>query len=247
MDNRPTPCLNRDRLSYKKIKDSNIDGLQQKVTNAITTNETSFFRDGHPFQAFQKIILNDLISHYLSSFSIPLHKIKIWSAAASTGEEAYSLAMLIHEHLKFNNKENLTPGHFEILATDISTEVLKQAEFGRFSSFKVKRGLTQEMRERYFETDDKYWNVKPSLRQMIKFQHFNLLNSYQSLGSFNLIFCRNVLIYFQQDIREKIFKELHKVLAPNGLLILGSTENMYGIENDFSKEIIDNTLVYRKK
>lgn len=231
---------------YQKIKEPKAQGLKEKITNAITTNETSFFRDGTPFKVFQNFILEDLIT--LSSSTSPLpKKIKIWSAASSTGEEAYSLAMLIHEHLRVSKKKSLTPDHFKILATDISTEVLNQAKSGRFNSFKMKRGLTNEMRDRYFETDGKYWRVSPHIHKMVQFQQFNLLNSCQPLGYFNLIFCRNVLIYFEQHTRENVLKQLHKALLPNGLLVLGATENMCEMKNYFSREIIENTLVYRKK
>ncbi|PCJ60946.1 MAG: chemotaxis protein CheR [Planctomycetota bacterium] len=224
-------------------------GLIEQITIAITTNETSFFRDKGPFDVFNKVLLSDLtklINERKSKlFSRKGAKVKIWCVASSTGQEPYSLAMLINEYCE-NNINGVSLEDFSILATDINTTVLAQAIKGKYNAIEINRGLDAYRIEKYFRQENNDWIVNEKLQSIVEFRRLNLTNSFLSLGGFDLILCRNVLIYFDDKTKIKILEEIYQLLSAEGALILGSSENVYGLNEKFKSQHIEKTLLYKK-
>ncbi|MDE1161580.1 MAG: protein-glutamate O-methyltransferase CheR [Acidobacteriaceae bacterium] len=187
-------------------------GLAQKVIEAMTTHETLFFRDHAPFEALRTSILPALLRERPRG-----HKLTLWSAAASSGQEAYSLAMMLLEM-------GLTPGEVSILATDLSEKVLERARAGIYGNFEVSRGLPSTLQTRYFERHGEEWQLRPNVRSMVRFDTLDLRNSLSGRGPFDVIFCRNVLIYFDAETKRGILRELRSTLARGGHLFLGTAE-----------------------
>jgi len=198
--------------------------LNSAVTEAMTTNETYFFRDRTPFDLFK----NDVIPH-LAANRRPGSTTKIWCAAASTGQEPYSLAMILREEAA-----RLKGIQASIMATDISAKVLQKAQTGLYSQFEVQRGLPVQLLVKYFEKEGDLWRLDPSLKQHINFRKFNLLDNFSSLGQFDVVFCRNVLIYFDQPTKADILNRLDKAIAADGFLFLGAAETVMGLSDAFS-------------
>ena len=193
--------------------------LIKDIVEAMTTNETSFFRDSKPFDQFRDVV----IPHLLKSRG-GLKKARIWCAAASTGQEPYSLAMMIKE-----NAAKLPGWNFEIIATDIDTAVLETAKKGDYSQFEVQRGLPIQMLMKYFEQKGDRWHIKQEIKSMVQYKPFNLLTPMAALGKFDLIFCRNVLIYFDKVTQAKVLGRLCDCLLPGGYLFVGHSESVAGI------------------
>lgn len=200
------------------------EALIGEVVDAMTTNETSFFRDRYPFEAMRTAILPDLIRR-----RAPQRSLRIWSAACSTGQEAFSLAMMLREHFP-----TLSEWKVEIVGTDISPTVLVRAREGAFSTFEVQRGLPAQYLVRHFTQDGDRWLLKPEIRNRVTFRLFNLLTDMSALGTFDVIFCRNVLIYFDLPAKALVLEGLHGRLAPDGALILGGSESVFGISRKFT-------------
>lgn len=197
--------------------------LVRDVVEAMTTNETSFFRDMKPFTEFENTILPALMKENAKT-----KHIRIWCAAASSGQEPYSLAMILKE------KEAMLKGwKVEIIATDISEEILEIAKRGIYSQFEVQRGLPVTHLLKYFEQVNEKWRIKDELRNMIKFGYFNLLSDMSRLGTFDLIFCRNVLIYFDEKTKAKTLEKMAARLGKHGFLFLGGAETVLGLTNKF--------------
>ena len=194
--------------------------LAKAVTEAMTTNETSFFRDNKPFDLFKGDVLPKLIEKKAAAKSI-----RIWSAAASTGQEAYSIAMILRDDAK------LAGWKIEIVGTDLSEAALQQARSGLFSHFEVQRGLPAQMLVKNFEKVDGAWRIAAPLRAMVQFRHFNLLDNLSSLGIFDVVFCRNVLIYFDVATKAQVLEGITKRMAGHGVLLLGGAETVLGISN----------------
>lgn len=193
--------------------------LKEDITEAMTTNETFFFRDNKPFDTFKESILPHLLETRSTRKTL-----RIWNAACSTGQEPYSVAMLLKEEAA------RMPGwRVEILATDISNEVLEKAKSGLYSQFEVQRGLPIQLLIKYFQQMGEMWQIDSSIRAMVKFQNVNLLASLAMLGTFDVIFCRNVLIYFDHPTKAKVLAEMHKIMARDGALFLGGAETVLGI------------------
>ena len=200
------------------------NSLKEQVIDAMTTNETLWFRDIHPYEILRNKLLPEL--HEKSRFQ----KLRIWSAACSTGQEPYSISMVIDE-FKQSHAGAFSSGE-EILATDISTTVLDQARRGEYEMLALGRGLSQERLHRYFESSPTgSWGIKPHIKSRVRFQSLNLLGPYSSLGQFDLIFCRNVLIYFSSDVKLEILRKMHKQLRPGGYLLLGASESLSGLSD----------------
>lgn len=201
------------------------DATISQIVEAMTTNETLFFRDGWPFERLKRSLLPDIMS--LSK--IP-RRIRIWSAACSSGQEPYSLAMTLAEM-----GPALPVGQVEIVATDISPAMLARAREGRYSAFEVSRGLPDPMLKKYFTADRDGWRAKDNLKAMIEFRSYNLLEDpvAAGIGLFDVIFCRNVLIYFDEPTRKRVFQSLARVLRPWGCLCLGGAETVVGISDAF--------------
>jgi chemotaxis protein methyltransferase CheR len=200
-------------------------GLLQDIIEAMTTNETSFFRDLKPFDLFKDVVMPPLIEARKDT-----KKIRIWCAACSSGQEPYSLAMLMREEPLASK---LAGFNVEIIATDISEEILKQAKNAVYSQFEVQRGLPITMLMKYFSQDGEKWKLKPELQENISFRTFNLLEPTDSLGSFDIIFCRNVLIYFDQETKKDILERMSKNIKQDGYLFLGGAETVLGITEAF--------------
>ena len=235
---------------YQKLVGNRFYGGDKELIEAITTNETSFFRDIHPFDALRDEILPSLIfrlkEQKYKHFSAA-NKIKIWSAASSYGQEIYSIAMTIDQVIESPKIKNVTLNDFSILGTDISNEVICFAKNAVYSKLEVSRGLSDRFRNEYFTEVAEGWSIVDALKKIAEFRLLNLMNSFTVLGSFDIIFCRNVLIYFDIEARGKIIKQFHSMLPDDGYLILGSSENLYGVGSEFKSERIGNSVVYRKQ
>lgn len=207
----------------QKLK-SGSEPLIVDVVEAMTTNETFFFRDKVPFDHFRDTIMPAMLAARKNRRSL-----RIWCAASSTGQEPYSLAMILKEM-----SAALSGWRVEILATDLSQEVLEKSKAGIFSQFEVQRGLPIQLLVKYFTQTGETWQIKPEIRAMIQFRQLNLLHDFSSLGTFDIIFCRNVLIYFSQETKTDVFNKLAKVIEPDGFLVLGAAETVVGLSTSFN-------------
>jgi chemotaxis protein methyltransferase CheR len=193
--------------------------LEGAVIDAMTTNETLFFRDRTPFDQFSNIILPKLIAARRST-----GKIRIWCAACSSGQEPYSLSMILDDA-----RHQLGGLQVEILATDISEKILTQAREGVYSQFEVQRGLPIKMLLQHFTQQGLRWKINPKLGERIEFKQINLMNAHPSIARFDVIFCRNVLIYFNEATKRSVFGRLADALAPDGYIVLGGAETVLGV------------------
>jgi chemotaxis protein methyltransferase CheR len=196
--------------------------LTTEVVEAMTTNETFFFRDKIPFDHLRESILPALVEARASRRSL-----RIWCAASSTGQEPYSIAMCVKEFA------GLAGWRVEIVATDLSQEVLEKSKAGIYSQFEVQRGLPIQMLVKYFTQTGELWQLKADLRAMVQHRQLNLLQDFSQLGTFDVIFCRNVLIYFDQDTKVAVFDRLARMLEADGVLLLGAAESVVGISDAF--------------
>ncbi|TPQ28416.1 chemotaxis protein CheR [Bradyrhizobium guangdongense] len=197
--------------------------LITSVVEAMTTNETFFFRDKVPFDHFRDTIMPEVLKARAARKSV-----RIWCAAGSTGQEPYSLAMCLKEM-----GAALTGWRVEIVATDLSQEVLEKSKAGIYSQFEVQRGLPIQMLVKYFKQTGETWQINPELRSMIQHRQLNLLHDFSQLGTFDVIFCRNVLIYFDQDTKINIFNRLARQVEGDGFLVLGAAETVVGLTDTF--------------
>ncbi|SIO40812.1 MCP methyltransferase, CheR-type [Singulisphaera sp. GP187] len=223
--------------------------LQDQVIEAITTKETSFNRDGHPYDELRRTVLMDLASRLIERKASPRlfsPKVRIWCAAVATGQEAYSVAMAVTDFLAARPGLGLTPDDFPILASDISCNALATAREGRYTTAELGRGLNHDQRDRFFRQENGAWVVAPSLRRMVEFRPLNLVQPLPNLGTFDLILCRNLLIYFDESTRRRLCQGLHAALNPQGLLLVGAAESLYGVSDAFEAERLGNTVVHRK-
>ena len=198
------------------------EALITEVVEAMTTNETFFFRDKIPFDHLRETILPGLVQARASRQTL-----RIWCAASSTGQEPYSVAMCVKEFA------SLAGWRVEILATDLSQEVLEKSEAGIYSQFEVQRGLPIQMLVKYFTQLGELWQLNPDISAMVQHRELNLLQDFSHLGKFDVIFCRNVLIYFDQDTKAAIFERLARMIEPDGVLVLGAAESVVGISEAF--------------
>lgn len=197
-----------------RLRDPRVESLARAVTEALTTNESSFFRDGKPFDHLRRLLPR------LRAARPATHRLRIWSAACSTGQEAYSVAIILRE-LGIQNAE--------IHGSDLSREVVERAREGSFTQFEVQRGLPVQMLVKHFRQEGSRWRVSPELRAMTRFEERNLLADHRSLGRFDIIFCRNVLIYFDPPTKGRVMNALAAQLAPDGVLYLGGAETVLGL------------------
>ena len=196
--------------------------LTSEVVEAMTTNETFFFRDKIPFDHLRDSILPSLIQARAARRSL-----RIWCAASSTGQEPYSIAMLLKE------TPALSGWRTEIVATDLSQAVLEKSKAGIFSQFEVQRGLPIQLLVKYFKQSGEFWQINPDIRAMVQHRQLNLLQDFSHLGTFDVIFCRNVLIYFDQDTKAAIFERMARMIESDGVLALGAAESVVGITDTF--------------
>ena len=219
--------------------------LHDAIVEAITTKETSFFRDRAYFQALREHVLPERMAT-LRRPAGQRHRIRIWSAGCSTGQECYSLAMLIRDLVAADDTGGRHESHFTILASDISAEALETAKAGRYGRNEVSRGLTGAMLDRHFHHRGNSWVVDESLRRLVQFRRFDLLDAPTELGAFDLILCRNVLIYFDNSAKQRVCRGLYGVLQDGGWLALGAAESLYGVEHRLETVKIGPVLLYRK-
>lgn len=193
--------------------------IETAVVEAMTTNETFFFRDKTPFDIFRDQLLPKLATARAAT-----KRLRIWCAAASTGQEPYSLAMIVDEL-----RPRLGGMQVDILATDLAGEVLDRAKAGTYSQFEVQRGLPIAMLLKHFKQEGEQWRISPAIKGMVQFRPLNLIRDFSTLGQFDLIFCRNVLIYFDQPTKSDVLRRLSQSLAPDGALFLGAAETVIGL------------------
>jgi len=207
----------------QKLKEPGTEALITEVVEAMTTNESFFFRDKIPFDLFRNEIMPALLTSRAAQRSI-----RIWCAAASTGQEPYSLAMCLKEL-----GPKVAGWRIEILGTDLSTEVLEKAKSGIYSQFEVQRGLPIQLLVKHFNQVGETWQVAPELRAMAQYKPLNLLQNFSHLGTFDVVFCRNVLIYFDQQTKVDVLDRIAKTLQPDGFLLLGAAETVVGLTDTF--------------
>jgi chemotaxis protein methyltransferase CheR len=205
------------------LRQKNDANLIADIVDAMTTNESSFFRDQKPFDQFRQLVLPKYLAARTST-----KRLRIWSAACSNGQEPYSLAMILDEE-----KAKLAGWQIEIVATDLCRDVLEKAKQGIYTQFEVQRGLPITMLVKYFTQMGDKWQISKEMRDKIKYQSFNLLEDMRPLGQFDIIFCRNVLIYFDQQTKGKILENMARQMPGDGTLYLGGAETVLGITQVF--------------
>jgi chemotaxis protein methyltransferase CheR len=210
--------------------------LHNQVVEAMTTNETSFFRDLHPFEALRTTVLPQLIAARASQRTL-----RIWSAACSTGQELYSIAMLLAEHFP-----ELHNWQVELIGSDLSQAALDKAAEGRFTQHEVNRGLPASLLVKYFEKDKTHWRVKESLRRQVRWLRINLIEPWPKLPTLDVIFLRNVLIYFDVATKRMVLQRMRLRLAPDGVLLLGGAESTLGLDDSWQRIACGKTTVYRR-
>ena len=240
VESRLTPVARRVGLNgiadiCAKLKLPGNEALASMVTEAMTTNESFFFRDKTPFDLFKDTMLPALTAARGSQ-----KRLRIWCAAASTGQEPYSLAMILKEM-----SAQLAGWRFEIIATDLSNEVLEKAKAGIYSQFEVQRGLPIDLLLKYFQQHGDMWQLSSDIRSMVQYKQFNLLKDFGLLGQFDVVFCRNVLIYFDQPTKTDVLERLARVTAQDGYLLLGAAETVVGLTNAF-KTVPDKRGLYMR-
>ena len=209
--------------------------LHEQVVDALTTNETTFFRDFNPFESLRTHVLPELIERRRRSRSAA-----IWSAGCSSGQEPYSIAMAIREDFP-----ELLTWQLRILGTDISPSVLDRARRGRYGQLEVNRGLPAHLLVRHFTRVGMEWEIEEPIRRMVRFERHNLVHEWPTMPTFDLVLMRNVMIYFDVDTKRDVLAKMHRQLAPEGYLLLGASETTYNLSEDFDRELDGRTAWYR--
>ncbi len=217
----------------QKIQRTNDANLILQVVEAVTTNESFFFRDIKPFDLFRDHVLPHLLQTRAAKKSF-----RIWCAAASSGQEPYSLVMTLMEQ-----QAKLAGWSYEIIGTDISRDILAKAEKGVYSQFEVQRGMPITLLVKYFQQQGEGWHIKPEVKSKVKFKYFNLLEDPTPLGKFDVVFCRNVLIYFDQQTKGEVLARIAKLMPSDGMLLLGGAETVLGVSENF-KPLLGQRGVY---
>lgn len=241
LESRLTPIAGKWDFSSLDLMTAHLRGVPEpklidEIVEAMTTNETSFFRDMRPFDTFR-----DVVMPYLLQSRIHERKFRIWCAAASSGQEPYSLAMLLQ-----SQKNQFSRWKIDMLATDISKDILEAAKRGLYSQFEVQRGLPVQMLLEHFKQVDDRWQISDEIKRMVDFRQFNLLDNMAGFGEMDVIFCRNVLIYFDETDKADILARMAKQLKNDGFLFLGGSETVLGITDEFAP-VPDLRGVYAKK
>ncbi|MGC3991567.1 MAG: protein-glutamate O-methyltransferase CheR [Chthoniobacteraceae bacterium] len=209
-----------------------VNGHRTSIVEAMTTNETSFFRDLSPFEALRQHLLPELVKKRGTQ------PIRIWCGACSTGQEPYSIAMIIHQHFR------QLVGRVQIVATDLANTVLTIAKAGRYSQFEVNRGLPAPLLIKYFEQVGNEWHLSDEIKRMVTFQPMNLVSAWPLMDSFDLVFLRNVMIYFTVETKREILRKIRGVLRKDGHLFLGSSETTMGLDNAFQRVSAGKAICY---
>jgi len=238
LEARLTPILRQRQLNSLNdlcaLLQANGDApLRRQVVEAMTTHETSFFRDAAQYDALRTVILPELVEQRRDS-----RRLSFWSAAASSGQEAYSLAMMLLEM-------GLGDWNTQILATDLSTQVLDRASAGKFMQIEVNRGLPVAYLVKYFTRVGLDWQLKDAVRRMVRFVPLDLRQSMRTLGPFDVVFCRNVLIYFDVESKRKILAEVRETMFRGGYLLLGGSETTLNLDDHFARKVIGQAVIYQ--
>ncbi len=241
-ESRLTPLAYREGMDSVQellahIRQTSFYDLHRKVLDAMMNNETWFFRDHLPFEALRQVIIPELTADRAA-----LRRLNIWSAASSSGQEAYSIAMMIQE--EFGGLPGWT---ISILGTDLSSAILERARSGRYSQLEINRGLPAKYLAKYFTHDGPDWTLSPSIRSMVEFRELNLAEPWCTLPRFDAVFFRNVLIYFDVAKKREMFSRLFSAMKPDGYLLLGATETTYGLSDCFARISWDKTAYFRPK
>jgi chemotaxis protein methyltransferase CheR len=207
----------------RRLREPDSEPLKVEITEAMTINESFFFRDKIPFDRFRDTVLPALLTARART-----KRFRIWCAAASTGQEPYSLAMMLK-----SMQEKFSGWRIEILATDISNDVLEKARAGIYSQFEVQRGLPIQMLMQNFEQVGEQWRLSEAIRKMVQFRQLNLLADFAALGTFDVVFCRNVLIYFDQATKVNVLERVYRQVARDGFLLMGAAETVVGLTDIF--------------
>lgn len=227
IQSRVSPLLRRHGLASVEVLVQKMRGGDERITRdvveAMTTNESFFFRDKTPFEHFEKLILPRLLQA-----RAPERRLRIWCAAASTGQEPYSLAMILRE-----KSQLLRDWKVEIIGTDLSTEVLERAKSGLYSQFEVQRGLPVQMLVKYFTKEGDQYRIKDEIRNAVQFKVANLLDPFVGFGVFDVVFCRNVLIYFDEPTKRNVLDRVAQLMPEDGFLLLGAAESVVGVTTSF--------------
>lgn len=211
--------------------------LHRKVVDVMTTNETSFYRDIHPFEMLKRDVIPELMRRRAAE-----RQISIWCGASSTGQEPFSVLMLLAEHFP-----ELMKWDIKFIATDLCTEVLARAKAGRFSQLEVNRGLPAPLLVKYFTRVGIEWEFKAELRNRVTFQELNLVKEWPQLPMVDIVFLRNVLIYFDLGTKRTILGKIRRLLRPGGSLFMGGAETTFGVDDNFQRVVMDKTTCYRPK
>jgi chemotaxis protein methyltransferase CheR len=236
---RETGAASLSELYYRAKSTPN--GLRQKIIDAITTNETSFFRDTAPFELLQHKLIPELIDRRKGG-GAARPPIRIWSAACATGQEVYTMGIVLKELLG-----DLTRYDIRILGTDISDQAVAQASYACYTKLELDRGMSPDKIQRHFTPVNDRWKVRDEIRGLVTFRKMNLLEPFSLPGLMDVVFCRNVAIYFTEPDRARLFRSIGKCLAPDGALVIGSTESLTGLCPEFEPQRHMRTVFYRRK
>jgi chemotaxis protein methyltransferase CheR len=221
-----------------KVRHNSDRTLHSRVIDAITTQETLFFRDNSPFEALQFKVIPELIDDKASTMYSK--RIRIWSAACSTGQEMYSIAMTLCEMIP-----DILKWDIKILGTDISDSAVKAASLGKYANHEIQRGMKPAILKKYFSEEKDGWKIKDELRYLVSFQRRNLLEPFAEVGLFDIIFCRNVAIYFEANAKQSLFRRLAHQLTPNGYLFVGSSESLADMGPQFAPKYHCRSIYYQ--
>jgi chemotaxis protein methyltransferase CheR len=229
LETRLAPILKRENLRdltalAERLRAPSAESLIRQVVETMTTNETFFFRDDKPFQHFR----NQALPNFLAKRP-PGSPLRIWSAASSSGQEAYSVAMILTEC-----RASVGNRRIDIVGTDLARDQVTRARDGLYTQFEVQRGLPVQMLMRYFRKEEAGWRISDAIRAMVQYREWNLLADLRPLGQFDVVFCRNVLIYFDQPTKARVLDAIAQQIAPDGLLYLGGAETVLGITSRFA-------------
>lgn len=227
---REAGCVDVDAYVVKLQTDL---GERAKVLDALTINETSWFRDNAPYQAFTEVMLPAIVAARQH-----VRHVSIWSAACSSGQEAYSLAMLLDEHLP-------SGWTAQILATDVSDKMLARVDAGRYSQVEMNRGMPATSLVKYFSRAGSEWEVREDLKKVVRTQHLNLSTPFPPLPTFDIVFIRNVLIYFDLDVKRDILRKVRQVISPDGFMLLGSSETTLDMDHHWGREAHGRVQIHR--
>jgi chemotaxis protein methyltransferase CheR len=230
VESRLAPLVRQHNLSsisdlVNKLRHAPLNGLHTEVVEAMVTTETSFFRDHHPFETLRKTVVPELIERRKNE-----RRLNVWCAACSTGQEPYSVALLLREHFP-----ELASWNVQLLATDLSRDVLNRAREGRYNQIEINRGLPAALLVKRFQQHGTGWQINADVRAMINFRELNLAAAWPALPRMDLVLLRNVMIYFEDETKKAILGKLARLLQPDGYLILGGAETTYNLDNSYRR------------